>query len=173
MHTILLLPGLASDLTIWREQLPALATRHLVHVSDVHFRFDTLPAMAAALLAEAPPGQQLVLVGTSMGGMLALEAQRQVPQRVAAMALLGSSARPDTPDLLRLRSEACRLFAAGRMDEVLGANVLLAFHPNSQRRRELVHDYLAFVKRAGAAQLIRQNQAVMARIDSRPLLPAV
>lgn len=172
MHTVILLPGLASDATVWRDQLPALASRHLVHVSDVHFRFDTLPQMAAALLAEAPPGP-LVLVGTSMGGMLALEAQRQAPQRVAAMALLGSSARADTPELLQLRSEACTLFEQGRMDEVLRANVLFAFHPNSARRRELVDTYLGFVRRAGAAALIRQNRAVMARVDSRPLLPQV
>lgn len=172
MHSVMLLPGLASDLTIWRDQLPALASQHCVHVSDVHFRFETLPAMAAALLAEAPPGP-LVLIGTSMGGMLALEAQRQAPQRVAGMALLGSSARPDTPELLRLRSDAIRLFEQGRMDDVLQANVLFAFHPNSTRRRELVDTYLAFVRRAGPQQLIRQNRAVMARIDSRPLLPQV
>lgn len=171
MHSILLLPGLASDATIWREQLPALATRHRVHVSDVHFRFRTLPEMAAALLAECP-GRH-VLVGTSMGGMLALEAQRQAPQRVAGMALLGSSARPDTPELLQLRRDACRLFEQGRIDEVLQANVLFAFHPNSARRRDLVDTYLGFVRAAGAAQLVRQNHAVMARIDSRPLLPQV
>jgi len=171
MHSVILLPGLASDTTLWRDQLPALAARHLVHVSDVHFRFDTLPEMAAALLAECPG--RLVLVGTSMGGMLALEAQRQAPQRVAGMALLGSSARADTPELLQLRSDACRLFEQGRMDEVLRANAFLAFHPNSTRRDGLVDTYLAFVRRAGAAALIRQNRAVMARIDSRPLLPQV
>ncbi len=171
MLSVILLPGLACDATLWREQLPALAARHRVHVSDVHSRFDTLPEMAAALLAECPG--RLVLVGASMGGMLALQAQRLAPRRVAGMALLGSSARPDTPELLRLRSEACVLFEQGRMDEVLQANVAFAFHPESARRRELVDTYLAMVRRAGAAQLIRQNRAVMARVDSRPLLPGV
>lgn len=172
MRTLILLSGLACDATLWRAQLPALATRHLVHVSDVHFRHATLPAMAAALLAEAPPGP-LVLIGSSMGGMLALEAQRQAPGRVAAMALLGSSARADTPELLALRSQACQLFEAGRMAEVLQANVLFAFHPNSRRKPALVADYLDFVGRAGAAQLVRQNRAVMARVDSRPLLGGI
>jgi pimeloyl-ACP methyl ester carboxylesterase len=171
MTSVILLPGLACDAEVWREQLPAIAAKHDVRVSDVHFRFDTLPAMAGALLAENP-GRH-VLVGASMGGMLALEAQRQSPERVLAMALLGSSARADTADLIRLRTEACRLFEQGRMDEVLGANVLFAFHPNSTRNRELVNRYLAMVKRAGAPALIRQNRAVMARIDSRPVLPAI
>jgi pimeloyl-ACP methyl ester carboxylesterase len=171
MHTVILLPGLASDATVWRDQLPVLAARHLVHVSDVHFRFDTLPEMAAALLAET--AGPLVLVGTSMGGMLALEAAHQAPQRVRAVAALGSSARPDTPELKRLRTDAIALFEQGRMDEVLRANTAFAFHPAHAQRRDLIDGYFGFVRAAGAAQLIRQNRAVMARPDLRPTLPAL
>ena len=171
MLSLILLPGLACDAEVWQAQAPVLATRCRLLVSDVHFRFDTLPEMAAALLAEQP-GRH-VLAGCSMGGMLALEMQRQAPQRVAAMALLGSSARADTPELVRLRSDAIELFEQGRMDEVLRANVMFAFHPQNQQRRELVDRYLGMIQRAGPAALVRQNRAVMARIDSRPLLPKV
>jgi pimeloyl-ACP methyl ester carboxylesterase len=172
MDSVILLPGLACDGDVWRHQQPALARAHAVHVSDVHFRFDTLPEMAAALLAEHP-GRH-VLVGHSMGGMLALEAARQAPERVAALALLGSSARPDTPELLKLRRDACVLFEQGRADEVIGANVLFAFHAQTlQLRRAVVDDYLTMMRRAGGAGLARQNRAVMARIDSRPFLPAL
>jgi pimeloyl-ACP methyl ester carboxylesterase len=171
MHTVILLPGLASDATVWRDQLPALASRHLVHVSDVHFRYDSLPAMAAALLDECDG--PLVLVGTSMGGMVALEAARQAPARVQAIALLGSSARPDTAELKQLRRDAIVMFEDGRMQEVLEANVFFAFHPSNSARRDLTDAYLAFITDAGAAQLVRQNRALMERIDSRPSLPAL
>lgn len=62
-------------------------------MSDVHTRCATLPEMATALLAEHDG--PVVLVGTSMGGILALEelAWQRAPQRVLAMALLGSTAR--------------------------------------------------------------------------------
>lgn len=142
-----------------------------MHVSDVHFRFDTLPEMAAAVLAETVG--PLVLVGTSMGGMLALEAARQAPQRVRAAAVLGSTARPDTAELRRLRSDAIALFEQGRVEEVLRANTLFAFHPTHATRQDLIDRYLGFVQAAGAAQLIRQNRAVMARPDLRPTLPAL
>ena len=171
MHSVILLPGLACDEVLFQHQAAALAAHARVQVSDAHQRHATLPAMAAALLAEQP-GRH-VLVGASMGGMLALEMHRQAPARVAALALLGSSARPDTPELLKLRSKACELFAAGRMEEVLGANVFFAFHPAHAQQAGLVRPYLAMIRRAGAAQLIRQNQAVMARIDSRPHLAQV
>lgn len=166
MHNVILLPGLACDATIWREQIAALAPPHRVRVGDVHTRHATLPEMAAALLAEhAGP---LVLVGTSMGGMVALEVVRQAPERVKALALLATSARADTPELIKLRSDAIVLFEQGRAEEVLRANVVFAFHPRAAAA--LSQPYIEFIQRAGALQLIRQNRAVMARIDQRPML---
>lgn len=169
MSAITLLPGLACDARLWREQMPALALLGPVRVADVHSRFATLPEMAAALLAESDG--DLHLVGTSMGGMVALEVARQAPQRVRSLALLASSARPDTPELLRLRSDAIGLFEQGRMREVLLANVAFAFHP--AHAGALQDHYLAMIEDAGAAQLIAQNRAIMARSDYRPLLPAL
>ena len=169
MTRVILLPGLASDAALWRYQVPALtAAGHTVHVTDAHARADTLSAMARAVLAEHDG--PLVLVGTSMGGILALEVFRQAPQRVAALALLGSSARPDTPEMIKLRSAAVREFEQGRVDEILRANVPFAFHPSRQGDAALVTEYFDMVRRAGAVQLIRQNRAIMARPDSRPLL---
>jgi pimeloyl-ACP methyl ester carboxylesterase len=172
MTRVILLPGLASDAALWRHQVPALrAAGHAVHVSDAHARADTLSGMAHALLVDhAGP---LVLVGTSMGGILALEVFRQAPQRVAAMALLGSNARPDTPQMIRLRSAAVAEFEQGRVDEILRANVPFAFHPSRQGDTALVSDYFDMVRRAGPEQLVQQNSAIMARPDSRPLLPRV
>jgi len=166
MRSLLLLPGLACDATLFHDQAAPLAARARVHISNAHARETTLPAMATRLLAEHP-GRH-VLIGCSMGGMLAMEMHRQAPGRVEAIALLGTTARPDTPELIQLRTQACELFAAGRMDEVLRANVLFAFHPHGARRPGLVQAYLDMIGRAGAQQLIAQNRAVMARPDSRP-----
>ena len=103
--------------------------------------------------------------------MVAMHAALRAPDRIAGLALLGTSARADTPELIRLRTEACALFAGGRMDEVLRANVMFAFHPDNAADAGLVDAYLAMIGRAGPQALIRQNRAVMARPDLRPELP--
>jgi pimeloyl-ACP methyl ester carboxylesterase len=172
MGTVVLIPGLACDTELLAPQAEALAAAgHAVNASLVHFRGLTLAEMAETLLAEQPG--PLVLVGASMGGMVALHAALAQPARVRGVALLGSTARADTPELVALRRQACSLFAAGRMDEVLRANVPFAFHPNAARDPGLVARYLAMVRRAGAQALIRQNEAVMARPDLRPALPRI
>jgi len=148
---------------MWRAQLDALAAWS-PRVADVHTREDTIPAMAATLLRETEG--PLVLCGASMGGMLAMEAARQAPQRIAGLALLGTDPRADTPEMTALRTSAIDLFAQGRVREVIAPNVALAFHPD--QAQALAPAYLGFVLGAGAQQLIRQNRAVIARPDQRP-----
>lgn len=172
MRSIVLLPGLACDAALWRDQLPALRGAHpMVVVSDVHSRHASLPEMARALLADHDG--ELVLIGSSMGGMLALHAWRAAPERVGALALLSTTARADTPELIRLRGDAIVEFAAGRVEQVLRANAMFAFHPDHADDAGRVDDYVAQILRAGAMQLIVQNRAVMSRPDMRPWLADV
>jgi pimeloyl-ACP methyl ester carboxylesterase len=65
------------------------------------------------------------------------------------------------------------MFAQGRTEDVLRANLPLAFHPGRADDSALLQSYLDFVLEAGAAQLIRQNRALMERPDARLHLGAV
>ncbi|MBC5786226.1 alpha/beta fold hydrolase [Ramlibacter sp. USB13] len=168
MTTLILIPGLAGNETMWRAQVEALAPWR-PRITDVHTRADTIPAMAELLLHETEG--PLVLCGASMGGMVAMEAARQAPQRVEGLALLGTDARPDSPQMTALREAAIVLFAQGRVREVIEPNVAMAFHPD--HAPALAQDYLDFVLAAGGEQLVRQNRAVIARPDARAHLPQV
>jgi pimeloyl-ACP methyl ester carboxylesterase len=167
---LVLVPGLAGDEAMWRDQLAGLADLR-PEVADVHMRHGTVPEMAAALLARhAGP---LALCGASMGGMVAMEAARQAPDRVRGLALLGTSAQPEDDEMRAVREKAITLFAQGRLREVIEPNAGMAFHPDHARDEELVGRYLEFVLRAGADQLIRQNRAVIGRPDARRHLPSL
>lgn len=169
MTPLILLPGMACDAELWQHQQAALAQQRPVRVADVHHRADSLPAMATLLLTEQPG--TLLLAGCSLGGMLALEVARQAPQRVRGLALLGTTARPDTPELLALRTQAIAQFEQGGVEPLIRANAMFAFHaPNAGA---LTERYLAMILRAGTPGLIRQNRAVMARHDLRPHLAAL
>jgi pimeloyl-ACP methyl ester carboxylesterase len=72
-----------------------------------------------------------------------------------------------------LRETAIVLFEQGRVAEVIEPNVAMAFHPAQAGDRALVQGYLDFVLRAGPAQLVRQNRAVIARPDARAHLPSL
>jgi pimeloyl-ACP methyl ester carboxylesterase len=156
---------------MWQAQCAALADWSPL-VTDVHMQgHETVEAMAAALLSGHDG--DLLLCGASMGGMIALEAARQAPARIAGLALLGTTARPETPEMRQVRETAIELFGQGRAMELIEANVGCAFHPDQARDAALVRSYLDFVERAGAGQLIRQNRAVMSRPDARAHMSAL
>jgi pimeloyl-ACP methyl ester carboxylesterase len=89
--TALLVPGLLSDRALWAGQLGALG-RHVRCIVPACGALDSVPAMAAAVLAQAPP--QFVLVGHSLGGRVALEIMRTAAARVRALALLNTGYQP-------------------------------------------------------------------------------
>ena len=169
MTRLILIPGLAADAAMWQAQLSALPAKWNAAVTDVHMRHDTIPAMAQALLGEH--AGSLVLCGASMGGMIAMEAVRQRPDRIRGLALLGTNPQPENDAMRALREAAIALFAQDRVAEVIEPNVAFAFHPDNAPA--LAPAYLEFVLRAGASQLIRQNRAVIGRPDARTHLREV
>jgi pimeloyl-ACP methyl ester carboxylesterase len=171
MPQLVLLPGLACDERLWEAQLPVLPAVLAARVSDTHMRHDTIESMAAAVLREH--AGTLVLCGASMGGMVAMEAARQAPERIAGLALLGTNARPETPEMAELRQGAIDLFQRGELRDVIEPNTVFAFHPAQAADEALVQRYLEIVLDAGAQQLVHQNRAVMRRPDARQHLPSL
>ena len=163
--TVVLIPGLAADARMWGHQLAGLGPLAPTAVATAHQPCGTITAMAQAVLEQFDG--ELVLCGASMGGMVAMEATRLAPSRVSGLALLGTVAHPETPEMHQLRSDAIVLFEQGRSEEIIRANVPLAFHPDHATDPVLTGQYLTMVLEAGPETLIRHNRAVMARPDAR------
>lgn len=171
MPSLVLLPGLACDERLWEAQRPALPPALDVRVTDAHMRHDRIETMAAAVLAENPG--PLILCGASMGGMVAMEVARQAPGRIAGLALLGTNARAETPEMYELRRSAIELFENGEARDVIELNAGFAFHRSRAGDAALLRRYVDLVLDAGAPQLVRQNRALMARPDARSHLPGL
>src|SRR6478736_4764385 len=92
---LVLVPGLSCNAALYAPQWPALADGRPILVAD-HSRDDTLSGIAQRLLAAAPA--RFALCGLSMGGYIAFEVLRQAPERVTRLALLGTTAKPATPE---------------------------------------------------------------------------
>jgi pimeloyl-ACP methyl ester carboxylesterase len=167
---VVFLPGLLCDARLWRAQVDALRGRAAARVADLTAA-DTMAALAADVLAKAPPGR-FALAGLSMGGYCALEVVRQAPERVAALALLDTSARPDTPEGTTNRR---RLVQLARHDYGRVVEELL---PKLLAPAQFADPAIADVVRAmaggfDATSFARQQEAIVSRADSVPLLPTI
>jgi pimeloyl-ACP methyl ester carboxylesterase len=167
---VVLVPGLLISPRLYAEQLPALWRFGPVTIAD-RTRDDTVAAIAGRILAHAPP--RFALAGLSMGGYICFEILRQAPDRVDRLALLDTSARPDTPELTRRRQAQIALARGGRFAEVADQQFPLLIHParhGDPAVRELVR---LMADETGPEAFIRQQRAIIGRPDSRPGLGAI
>jgi pimeloyl-ACP methyl ester carboxylesterase len=166
----MLIPGLLDSARLYAPQIPALWCSGAVMVAD-HTRDDSMGAIAARILTNAPP--VFALVGLSMGGYISFEIVRQAPQRVARLALLDTSARADTPEQSSARRTQMALASQGRFGEILDAQFprLVGRARRADTALREVLDLMA--QEVGVAAFIRQQTATMGRIDSRPTLGGI
>lgn len=167
---LLLLPGLLCDARLWRHQAAALADQAHVTVADLSGA-DSIAELAANVLAQAPD-ECFALAGLSMGGYVALEIIRQAPERVLALALLDTSATADSAEAMETRENLMQL-AESDFPAVVAILLPKLLHPAHLWDRELVESIQAMANSLGPEVFMRQQQAILSRIDSRPFLPQI
>jgi pimeloyl-ACP methyl ester carboxylesterase len=167
---ILLIPGLNCTGLIYQAFIADLWPHGSVTVAN-HQTGATMQEIAAAILAEAPA--TFALAGFSMGGYIAFEILRQAPDRVAKLALLDTSARPDTPEGSANRRKAMKSTEEGKFIEVLTAQYANIVHPDHANDDTLRRTYVAMGEAAGPETFIRHSEAIIGRPDSRAHLGAI
>ena len=174
MPTAVLIPGNMCDARLWRGGSDALRStlkRHGVHkVVDADTMSDrTIAAMATRAL-DATLGSLLV-IGFSMGAIVALDMARQVPERVAAMVLIGLNAGPDLSDRAALRPAQQAEVRAGGLERVLVEELKPNYLGEGNRHNTallaLLHDMGMGL---GPDIFIAQSEALRTRNDLRPAL---
>lgn len=166
---IVFLPGLLCDEALWAHQVEALRDLAPCIVADLT-RDDSICAMAERVAAEAP--SRFVAVALSMGGYVAFELIRRFPGRVAALALLDTSAAPDSPGRAAQRRAGIESLAHGRFQGVTGR--LLPQLVHGRHVGGAVGDLVReMALRVGKDAYIRQQRAILGRCDSRPILSSI
>ncbi|RKQ87475.1 pimeloyl-ACP methyl ester carboxylesterase [Solirubrobacter pauli] len=169
VHTILV-PGLLCSPRLYAPVLPAVWRFGAATVADTR-RDATIAGMAARLLADAP--ERFALVGLSMGGYVALEVMRQAPERVVALALMSTSARPDAPEQTAARREQIALARSGRFEALVDAAFPRLVAPDRADDAGLLATTRAMAADVGHDVYVRQQEAIIGRADARPLLATI
>jgi pimeloyl-ACP methyl ester carboxylesterase len=165
---LILIPGLGSDYGLWEAQIRDLADIADIQVGDT-LQDDSLPAIARRILDAAP--DRFALAGLSMGGYLSQEIMRQAPERVTRLALLDTSARPDTPEQTAGRRAAVE--ATKQYDYTMLARMSLPGLIAAEAPDHVRDAVVAMSVRVGPEVYTRQQEATAVRPDSRPLLPTI
>jgi pimeloyl-ACP methyl ester carboxylesterase len=119
-----------------------------------HTRDETMSAMAQRILSNAPP--RFALAGLSMGGYICFEVMRQAPTRIERLALLDTSARPDTAEATANRKQQIGLAARGRLTEIADTVFERLVAPGRQQDTQLRELNRLMMTEVGAEAFTRQ-----------------
>jgi pimeloyl-ACP methyl ester carboxylesterase len=167
---LVLVPGLLCSARLYAAQVAALWPFGQVAVAD-HRRDADMAAIAARILANAPP--RFALVGLSMGGYIAFAMMRLAPERIVKLALLDSSARPDTPEQKVNREKSIVTAEAGKLNDIVETLIPRFLHRNRVNDEALKETVRTMASETGAEAFVRQTKAIKSRQDSRPLLSEI
>jgi pimeloyl-ACP methyl ester carboxylesterase len=168
--TILLLPGLLCDASIWSAQIDALKPHGKVLVADFS-QHSSIEEMACAALAmtDGP----IIAIGHSMGARVAMEMVHLAPKRIEKLALIDTGV-----DSRREGEEAKRqvlidlAFTEG-MEALAERWLPPMLHADRVEDQSLLGPLKAMVMRATPEQHRRQIQALLNRPDLRPRLAGI
>jgi len=169
---LILLPGLLNTSRLWADQVKTLGKDREVAVCRTD-HIGSISGLAEAVLAMTVAPTRFALAGLSMGGYVALEVWRQAPERVAKLALVDTSARPDTQEQsIRRRRMMDQAKAEGIAPIVLQQipGYLAPRHVNDKRLTGIVAE---MAHEVGVNGFLTQQQAILRRPDSRPDLDSI
>lgn len=167
---LVLLPGLMCDDGLWQAMLPQLRAIGPLTFGDLS-QGRSVAEMASSVLAACPP--TFSLVGFSMGGFVAREIERRVPERVQRLALIATSSAADSPAQVQFKAAVADTLqrATGPFRGLGHRAIKLSLSQRHEDDPDLVRQILDMSLRMGRETYIRQ--LLMARDSDSHLLSAI
>ncbi len=166
---LLLLPGTACDRRVFVPLIERLGD-YPVLIGEMG-GVETMPDLAETILAAAPP--YFFLAGFSLGGICALEMVARQPHRIGRLALIDTTARPDTPTNAAVRRKAVADARTNGMDGFIldtWPRLVASVNVDNAALRDTI---LAMARDCGPERLAQQAEMAIHRKDSRPRLAAI
>lgn len=164
---LVLLPGMMCDARLYSHQFNALSHDRAVMVAPIT-QGERIEEIASNILDQLP--HRFALAGLSLGGIVAMEVLRRVPDRVSRLCLMDTTPLAETPQVAATREPLIVRARAGRLDEVMQAALpadYLAPLPDRMATLNLMYD---MARDLGPEVFVRQSRALQRRRDQQGTL---
>lgn len=166
---IVLIPGALATPNLWQgldAHLPKSVRRHHVDVLNS----SSIKDMALRFAQNAP--DKFTLVGFSMGGYVALELFRHIPQQIEKLILINSAANVVSTKGQVDRERSLDLIQKGKFDLLISLIFKNSIYNKSQHRK-LLPIAQSMAHEVGSENYQHQLNAMLTKPDHFPLLPMI
>lgn len=169
MPPVLLIPGNMCDARLW--QPVASMLRDSGHTVRDAPRLDQSSIEDMAQEVGRSIVSSTVVVGFSMGAIVAGELARRAPERIAALGLVAFNASADLPDRAAVRPRQQEAVRQGRLEDLVAEELKPNYLAEGNRGdTRLLSTVMQMARALGPAAFIAQSEALRLRADLRPAL---
>jgi len=169
-QNVVMIPGALATNEFWQYQEPVLSQHAHIHHTEVITQCDSIEAMANRLIDVAP--QQFAIIGFSMGGYVALELYRLIPERINGLAFINSAAIPVSNKGAKERERSIDLIRKGKFDWL----VELVFNKSvydEKASENIIKTLQRMARSIGPDIYINQLIAMMDKADHESVLSTI
>lgn len=167
VEPLVFLPGMMCDARLYEPQITEFSRERAVMVAPISLG-ERIESIAEAILDQLP--RRFALAGLSMGGIVAMEVLRRVPERVARICLMDTDPLAEPPQIAALREPWIAQARAGRLGEVMREALRPSFLAPGPQRMAILEKMYAMAEELGPELFIRQSRALQRRPDQQGTL---
>jgi len=169
---VLLIPGNMCDSRLWHPVAERLGAAGYEVRHSTRLDHGSIGAMADAELAEQP--EPVVVVGFSMGAIVAAEMALRAPDQIAALGLIAFNASDDLPERAAVRPRQQAEVRSGRLAEIVADELKPNYLAKANRSNaELLELVMRMALELGPEVFATQSEALRTRRDLRPAMPGL
>lgn len=167
---LVMIPGLMADARLFLPQIVQLGMARAIHIA-LPTHSDTVEQMSEAILAGLP--DKFAILGHGLGGDVALDIVRRVPERVTRIVLMATDPLAEAPQTAAAREARMVAARAGRLVEAMGEEIPVSALADSEWRGEIVALIRDMAIGLGEGVFIRQSRALQRRPDQQKTMRRV
>lgn len=164
---LVVIPGFMADARGFLPQIADLGADRAITVILPNAA-ETIEQMSLAALPALP--QHFALLGHGLGGDLAIDLMRRMPERVGRIALVSTDPLSEPPAIAAAREARLVAARAGRLADALGREMPADALAETDWRDEILSLVQDMGLRLGLASYVRQTRALQRRPDQQKTL---
>lgn len=167
---LVMIPGLMADARLFLPQMVRLGSDRACHIC-IATQGETVEKMSEAVIAGLP--EKFALMGHGLGGDVALDVIRRVPDRVTRVILMATDPLSEPPQTAVERETRMVMARAGRLVDAMAQEIPAAAVADSPWRDEIMDLVKDMALGLGEGVFLRQSRALQRRPDQQKTMRKV
>ena len=166
-YPLVFIPGMMCDSRLFQPQINEFSKQYMVCAAPASSS-DTIENISSEILRYLPT--KFTLIGLSMGGILAMEIIKKVPERVMKIVLMDTNYKSETAEIKSRRLPQIKLANEGRLEDIMCQQIQNNYLRTDKKNQEIFDLCLSMATDLGKEIFINQSKALATRKDYKSTL---